>query len=432
MDTRAYRTYQALLLAGLAVFLLWKVVDGDILLYLHQRFVLLIVLAALALLALAQWALRSRSAAGHSPEFTSAGSSARAHLLLWLALPLLAGILLPAHAPETASDLALAAPPSTAVVYLSSVDAPELWRIDLDGSARALTSSGGNVVDYAVSPAGDWIVYSQGNEQGGVDLWQIRTDGSAASLLLPCGTDSCTNPAIHPDGVQVAYSRRQAGVFEMEGAGVPRLWLLNRESGATEQLHSDPNIGGYEPSWSADGRWLAYFDGLSTGVRVYDSQSGAETLLPTQMGITGVWGADGRLYYLDNEMREEQPAVQVRWFAPADGQTDVVLGETGEPRDYSLPAVAPDGSRAAVALRPTSGGPTKQLWLVSLIDQTETALIVDPTHHYGAYTWDATGERLLFQRFSANQSDSRPQVAYWDGETVRVLADDAYQPHWLP
>jgi uncharacterized repeat protein (TIGR03943 family) len=93
MSLRAYRTFQALILAVLGIYLLSKVYDGRILLYINQRFVLLVLLAALGLIALAQVVLRERPAVGSQAVEKPAG---RPGWTLWLiALPILVGLLVP-------------------------------------------------------------------------------------------------------------------------------------------------------------------------------------------------------------------------------------------------------------------------------------------------------------------------------------------------
>lgn len=93
MRLRSYRALQALILAGLGFGLLVKVLDGRVLLYIHQRFVVLVLGAALAMMVLAQLVLRERleaceDAVASEPHATGWG--------LWLtALPLLVGLLVP-------------------------------------------------------------------------------------------------------------------------------------------------------------------------------------------------------------------------------------------------------------------------------------------------------------------------------------------------
>lgn len=94
MSRRAYQTYQALVLAGLGLFLIARVIDGQILLYIHQRFVPLVLLGGVVFLALAQAMLRSRP-----PEQASPDPDGRPGWLIWLiALPLLIGLLIPQRA----------------------------------------------------------------------------------------------------------------------------------------------------------------------------------------------------------------------------------------------------------------------------------------------------------------------------------------------
>ncbi|HMN62037.1 MAG TPA: TIGR03943 family protein, partial [Anaerolinea sp.] len=99
-----YRTLQALILAGLGIFFLVRIGDGRILLYINQRFVFLVLLGAIGLLAIAQVVMRSRPAAEHddlSAEEHAHHDHAhdqRSGLALWvIALPLLVGVLLPAR-----------------------------------------------------------------------------------------------------------------------------------------------------------------------------------------------------------------------------------------------------------------------------------------------------------------------------------------------
>lgn len=108
IDLRAYRTFQALIFGGLGVFLLAKIGDGHILLYINQRFVFLILAAALGFLLLGQVMLSARPRLDRSENATQLepsdhGNEADHHHAetrtgwgLWLlALPLLVGLLIP-------------------------------------------------------------------------------------------------------------------------------------------------------------------------------------------------------------------------------------------------------------------------------------------------------------------------------------------------
>jgi putative membrane protein len=102
MGKRSYRTFQALILAGLGLFLLNKVWSGSILLFINRRFVLPVFLASLLLIILSQIIFRERPAPGmdtsldeNEPEQDAEARSG--WNLWWLALPVIVGILVPIH-----------------------------------------------------------------------------------------------------------------------------------------------------------------------------------------------------------------------------------------------------------------------------------------------------------------------------------------------
>ncbi len=106
MQTGRYRTFQALLLALIGFFLLERVWSGKILLYINQRYVLLVLLAAVGLIILAQVVLQERkkerlaevSGAETQPEDLRSGVN-----LIWLAIPLLLGVLIPVRSLGTSA-----------------------------------------------------------------------------------------------------------------------------------------------------------------------------------------------------------------------------------------------------------------------------------------------------------------------------------------
>lgn len=115
MKSRRTRTFQALILALLGFFLLERVWSGKILLYINQRFVILVVLAGIGLIAVAQAVfVERRKQEGMEetgePESVDAGHE---HLethrhgtnasLIWLLVPLAFGLLIPARALGTST-----------------------------------------------------------------------------------------------------------------------------------------------------------------------------------------------------------------------------------------------------------------------------------------------------------------------------------------
>lgn len=84
--------------------------------------------------------------------------------------------------------------------------------------------------------------------------------------------------AYAPDGASIVFAYGPAG------AGTPRLYRYTRSSGTAAQLPDAPEQS-YDPSFSADGRWLAFAarDGGRTDVFVMPAAGGAPTRL-TSLG----------------------------------------------------------------------------------------------------------------------------------------------------
>ncbi len=321
------------------------------------------------------------------------------------------------------------------ILYLSDTRDSDLWVVSVkSGEQRQLTTTGGKVFDYNVSQDGSLIVFSVQNEQKGIDLWEMDRQGKQPHMILPCHADWCINPAYSPDGEQIAYSRRRANVEGSE-PDAPQVWMLERTSGSTDPLYTNPNIGGFHPVWSPDGHYLAFFDGISLGVRVLDMSTMTDFLLESQSGVVGEWSPDStQLLYINSISGEELPYVVVYRVDVKTQQVETLLGGEQEPVDYSVPVWSPDGGWLAFAQRSMTGSPSKQMWLMRS-DRSQLEMITsDPIFTYAGYQWSPDGEMLVCQRLELGASASRPQVAIWSREdrSIKVLAEDAFQPRWLP
>ena len=61
-------------------------------------------------------------------------------------------------------------------------------------------------------------------------------------------------------------------------------------------------------------------------------------------------------------------------------------------------------------------------------------LVVDPAYNHGALRWDASGRRIVFQRFSLSTAGARPEIWTVDVDTgaLELIAENAYLPAWVP
>ncbi len=325
------------------------------------------------------------------------------------------------------------------VIYLAPADAVarNLYRADLDGgSARPLTDTTDGIEDYAVSPSGQQIAYSLNNADGTTDIWLLDLDSGGSRPLTRCERAVCTDPAWNPDETQILYQRQEFNAGQEAGSWV---WIVDVNTVETHLLFDDPQIRGADPIWSPDGRRVAVYDGQSGGIRVHDLETGRDTVIHSEQGVSGTFSPDGSRLVFPALVRgaigqEFYTHLEMFDFTLQGGLP--VTGTPDTPVEDVLAAWSPDGSRLALARRYLDGRFTagQQIYLLDVVSGEAAPLVVDPAYTHAGIGWDSTGQRIVFQRFSLVESGAQPEVWVIDlrsGELTRT-AENAYLPAWLP
>ena len=135
MTLRVVRSFQALLMALLGMYLLSRVWNGSILLYINQRFVILAFFAGLCLIILAQVLYKGRHSAlgDHENRVENTATS-----LWWLMVPIVIGFLIP---PQPLS-------PSAVNNRGMKIDAPLSARIEDTSQILELSPTERTVLDW--------------------------------------------------------------------------------------------------------------------------------------------------------------------------------------------------------------------------------------------------------------------------------------------
>jgi len=325
------------------------------------------------------------------------------------------------------------------IAYLASINNDiQLWAVDADGkSPHRLGNFDKAIFDFDAAPNGEFLVFSALNDKQGADLWYVDRNGNSLRLIALCGADRCTAPVISPDSQQVAYTREAAPITPGAPTGAPRTWVLNIQSGENRPLYSDPQIIGFDPAWSPDGKYITSYDGVQSLIRVVSLATGGQFTLPNGTGDdTLAWSPDSKSILFTDEATSPDGSSSWSVIKMADVDTGDIAIWVGknDPQDYQYGelAWAPNPDEIVIGLKLPPDFTSRGLLLVQPNDLGGPVVAHDPQFFYQTPKWDPWGGDVLFQEEMITGQHTTNIAVWKDGMAQPRVVTQGTWPHWLP
>jgi eukaryotic-like serine/threonine-protein kinase len=225
-------------------------------------------------------------------------------------------------------------------------------RVASIGEVHSLLSKNSDVQYMSWFPDGTRLLLAWASSPTAkMALWAMPILGGNPRQLSSEGWSG----AVSPDGSQITFLK-SAGYGET-GA---EIWIMRSDGSGQRKIVSDPDgaVAFSSPTWSPDGRWIAY-DKFRSGnfgneawVEVFNLERGTRSTVVNQplLGWGLVWRPDGRLIYAV----AEPPPVQNTsnfWSIPVDTATGrpsgVPMKITSGEDFVNLPSATADGEKIA-------------------------------------------------------------------------------------
>ena len=233
------------------------------------------------------------------------------------------------------------------------------------GEAVPITPPFGQAASPTVSPDGRWVLFV--HSDGATDcLAIVDVEGRFWPQRLVGGDDFYMQPIWHPSGAQVAWISWCHPQMPWDGTRLS-LGYLASSQGGLPILHEQEGLAGgadisiFQPTFSPDGRYLAYVSDASGWYNLYLYDLAQRTHRPltedeAEWGLaawvqglrTYAWAPDGRTIYA---CRESEAAISLwRLDVETGAREQIALGP--EYAWVEQPAVSPRGALAVIASGP--------------------------------------------------------------------------------
>jgi Tol biopolymer transport system component/DNA-binding winged helix-turn-helix (wHTH) protein len=201
---------------------------------------------------------------------------------------------------------------SSSIVFSSSRNgALSLWRVKAaGGEPQRLAEVGDDAYAPAIARRGNRLMYSHGSAMWGI--FSIPLDEKSASpAVILTSSEQDAAPHISPFGDRI--------VFQSWRSGSRELWTAQMDGSNPVQLTNHPGQSAGNPSWSPDGKLVAFDARLNAFAHVYVIGTGGGKPRAITSGwyndVAPNWSADGKFLYFGSN----RSGTWQIWKEPLDG-----------------------------------------------------------------------------------------------------------------
>jgi TolB protein len=274
------------------------------------------------------------------------------------------------------------------LIYTISLDAQDMFEV------RRLTYNPAREGFPTWSPEGDSIIYQyteRYDTSGNNGLWITSQDGSGAYQIF---RGVAEHPKWSPDGRYVIFDAdtgKNIKIIPADG-GDPITFLPD-----SIQIKN----GGL-PCWSPDASQIAFVEGSTLRLCIYDFNTGNLSSIYNQEGLLplpGCWSEDGK--YILTAMMDRQSRKSTIWKISSDGKKRVQI--TGHHENfYRHLALSPDGSLLVYA---AMEGRYLGIFIMPADGGISLPLAVTSSGHNEGATWSPDGKKIAFNSTRSGNAD---------------------------
>ena len=234
-------------------------------------------------------------------------------------------------------------------------DGEDVWVYDLSRSTLTRLTFEGRNSQMLWTPDGQHVTFRSVREGVQNVFWKLA-DGSGTAERLTTGEFRQNPGSWSPDGQVLAF-------YQFSGVGGPAdrdIWVLPLEGNRQQQPFLQTQFNEGAPTFSPDGRWLAYVSDESGRNEIYVQPfpgPGGKRQISTEGGVAPVWAPNGELFYRNGD---QMMAVEITTEPSFRAGTPLLLFEdryrgTGSGGFTVLYDVTPDGQRFLMIKRGEPG-----------------------------------------------------------------------------